>query len=484
MGLISKFLVLVSLLSAAVVMNIIAATWSISMLERELSWPLVAMQATLDSLHDTRSALITLELADHDGALTPTIARDRVAEAKERLAVLEDAIPVRMRIGISTSANLHRRLDDTAVLVEDWSSGRPGALERLHTSFRETTRLIERVERQVIEDAAIAVDFGDRLRRRVRSMIVLSVLLTLATIALSSVFVRRWVLQPVEELRRGARRFAEGDLTHRVDVDSPDQMGRLASDFNAMASTIDTLQTERIERERLAAMGEMLRRVVHNLRTPLTGIRGLAESTREEVPKGSDAGMMQGRIIASVDRFESWLRELLKASTPLRVHVSPVRLGSWIGAVIEGRTDAARAKGVTLRMEADSGAPDLVEIDAEQLAHAAVAVLDNAIDATGNGGVIEIRIASTEGSESWTLEFSDEGGGIAEEDRNRLFEPSFTTKPRGTGIGLAMARSIVDAHRGRIEVETRRGPAGGPIGTRFRITIPVHGPPCVANPGQ
>ncbi|HHN77730.1 MAG TPA: HAMP domain-containing histidine kinase [Phycisphaerales bacterium] len=475
MGLIAKFVILASLLSAAVGVNIVAVVWSIGMLERELSWPLDSMQATLENLHEIRTELIDLERRGRTGALDRDRAVGVLSRSVDRLASLDGEFPGRMRIGIGAGENLRRRLEDAGRLAGAWSPGASSA--PLLDSLASTVTLMDRIERRVIEDASLAVDFGRRLRQRVLGAILLSALLTLATIGLSAVFVRRWVLGPIDRLREGTGRLAAGDLSHRVEIETGDQMGLLAADFNTMASTIDRLQKEQIERERLAAMGEMLRRVVHNLRTPLTGIRALAESSREEVADSSEVGQMQGRIIASVDRFEGWLRDLLKASSPLQVRPRRVMLEPWIKGVIEGRADAASARGVRVEFRMEPGAPERVEIDAEQMSRAAEAVLDNALDVTPRDGVIGVTVRGSVEPGWWSVEFSDEGGGIGPGDLGRIFEPSFTTKPGGTGIGLAMTKSIVDAHGGRVEARNRAaGPASGSgrgPGAIFRFEIPI-----------
>lgn len=488
MGLLSKFGLLFTLLSAAVILSIASAAWAIGLLERELSWPLDSMQRALDTLHGARDELVALDLADDENRLSPAEARLRLKRIMTWVDDLGRAGSADLRVGISTRSNLLLRLGEMNAIVDRWEDGDENARREFHTAQMAASMLIGRIERRVIDDAALAVDFGDGLRRQVFATILISVLLTLATIGLSAVFVRRWVIKPVESIRAGAQVFAAGDLTHRVSVEGRDELGRLANDFNTMASRIDRLQTERIERERLAAIGEMLRRVVHNLRTPLAGIRGLAESSMDEAPASGDIKEMQSRIIASVDRFESWLRELLKSSTPLEIRTRPALLEPWIEDVVAGRRDAADAAGVEIALDVAPGIPESVELDADQMAHASVAVLDNAIQAAGPDGRVEITVSAADRPGCWVLSFSDSGPGIDAEHLGRIFEPSFTTKPNGTGIGLAMTRSIMEAHGGRIEVESCRVDAGVRFGTTIRLVLPcVRSDPYaggVANTGQ
>lgn len=473
MGLLTKFVLLVSLLCAAVAMNIGATVWSVRFLDRELSKPLASMQSTLERLNEIRTEIQRVEdsLEPH-----PAEVRAAIEEALRAINALASESQVRVTMGTSTNRNLAQRLRRAAELAEQLEDGGSEVRAELFVLLGETTALIRRIEARVLDESEFAVDFSDRLRSRAMLMNLISSALTLCTIGLSAGFVRRWVLSPIELMRRGTQRFGRGELDHRIRVRGDDQLGQLAADLNTMAETISTLQDERIERERLAAMGEMLRGVVHNLRTPLSGIRGLAEFSRDEAPQDSEIPDMQARIIASVDRFEQWLQELLSVSTPKSVRLKPERVGDWVAALGEARRDAAGVLGVRLRVTIDSDAPEIAEFDSVQLAHAGWVVLDNAIEAAGSGGEVSVR-AGGSGGTGWVLEFSDSGPGIPAENLEKIFLPYFSTKPRGTGIGLAMCRAIVQTHGGRVQVGHRESGSRGGSGTVIRFELPrVPGP--------
>src|SRR5262249_25264293 len=144
--------------------------------------------------------------------------------------------------------------------------------------------------------------------------------------ALGFSLLHRWVLQPVARLRTAAARIGDGDFAHRVLVrpggPGRDELAQLSTEVNHMAGLVRAMQDERVERDRLAAAGEMVRRLTHNLRNPLAGIRGLAEITRGDLPPAADElRENQERIIATIDRFEHWLSELLSATSPLTVQL-------------------------------------------------------------------------------------------------------------------------------------------------------------------
>jgi signal transduction histidine kinase len=231
-----------------------------------------------------------------------------------------------------------------------------------------------------------------------------------------------------------------------------------------MAETIAAMQDERIERERLAAVGEMVRRVAHNIRNPLAGIRSLAELTRSDLDDASPLAENQDRIVRTIDRFEGWVQMLLTATRPLQVSPAETQVRPWIQGIIDSHRPSAERGGVRLELF-DAGAPDVATFDARLLEQAVAAMIDNAIGVTGRGKSVQVEVGS--GGESWTIEIRDEGPGVPADIRAKIFTPYFTTRRDGTGLGLAMAKQVVEQHDGRIEIES------GEDGAVFRVVIPL-----------
>ncbi|MEZ6241714.1 MAG: HAMP domain-containing sensor histidine kinase [Phycisphaerales bacterium] len=492
-----KFLGLMAILGLAVAINVATAWWAIRTLERELAWPLDSMQRVLDGLHDAQMGVERQSAAigmlrgaggrvvmpaepDPENRAAFLDASDDVRQRFERL----EAMPTfRLRSGVSTTRNLKDRTAAVRALGERWFDGDTSVGNELGAQIAQSLELIERVQGRIITDAALAVDFGESLRRRALTVLIISVLMTLVCVALGVLFVRRWVLRPVGELRGAALRYASGDLSHRVRVSGKDELSTLGAEFNEMAETIAKMQRESVERERLAAVGEMSGRIVHNLRSPLAGIRSLAEMTRDELPQESDLREAQTRIVNTLDRFEGWLQQLLRASAPLDLEVTRCEARAWLTEVVEAQRAAAEGRGVALACGVE-GAPLQAVFDRRHLEHALVALLSNAIEATPRGGTVRVEGFSDAGSGCWAIRVSDEGPGVAEGEAERIFRPYYTTKSGGTGIGLALAQRVARQHGGEIRVENRPESAQGPGGATFVLDLPLDAGWVVAHTGQ
>ncbi|MBM6402276.1 sensor histidine kinase [Phycicoccus sonneratiae] len=228
------------------------------------------------------------------------------------------------------------------------------------------------------------------------------------------------------------------------------------------------------ERDRVveARRRELVAWVSHDLRTPLAGIRAMAEALDDGVaPPGSD---YLGRIRAETDRMSDMVGGLLALSRlqsgSLVLDVAPVDLADLVSDTVAGARPVAERRGVVLSASADR--PVVARVDGAELGRALANLVANAVTHTPSDGAVRIRLAArTDGAE---ITVDDECGGIAPEDAGRLFEPGWRgTGGRtpaagvGAGLGLAVARGIARAHGGDVEVTPRHGP-----GCRFRLVVP------------
>lgn len=327
------------------------------------------------------------------------------------------------------------------------------------------------VESNVLLDAARAVSFGEEMLRAQVYTLHAGMLCSALIGVLALLLARRWVMTPLARLREATERFASGDLTHRALVSGVDEMAGLTAQVNTMAEAIGQMQEREVERERLAAVGEMVRRLAHNIRNPIAGIRNLAELTHMRSADEGAVRDMQTEIIQAVDRFNVWLRELLDVTSPLALRPDTHEVGPWIEGVVGAVRPLATMCEVEIAVRVADASMRAV-FDAQRLEHAVVAVLTNAIQASPPGARVEVVVTRMNEdsfpARAWQVEVLDEGEGVPEEIRDLVFHPYFTTKADGSGIGLATAKQIVAGHSGQIELLTRS--AGG---SRCVVRIPA-----------
>lgn len=279
--------------------------------------------------------------------------------------------------------------------------------------------------------------------------------------------VRRWVLLPLQELRRATDEIGRGNLDHRARVSSRDELGHLAAAVNKMSEDLARIQQRMVQRERIVAKGELMAYVAHNIRNPLAGIRGLADACRRRLEPGSPLKGQHEEIVAAIDRFERWLREVEHACTPLEIHAEPIDLREIVSNVIAVFRPMAQRRRVSIEALNGNG-PHVVPVDARHFEQALAAVVGNAVEAAGEGGRVNIRIEETPERSQWCVCVGDNGPGISPELSQKVFEPSFTTKRTGHGLGLALARRVAELHGGQLSYER---PPGGE--TTFRFQMPA-----------
>jgi signal transduction histidine kinase len=227
------------------------------------------------------------------------------------------------------------------------------------------------------------------------------------------------------------------------------------------------LEAEMERRERLSALGNMAAAVAHEIRNPLNAVSmGLQRLRIEFQPAETEEyRALLDLVQGEVRRLNTIVEDFLSLARPLSLRPEPINVPALVDEVLLLADGESRAAGITTERAI---APDLprLEADRDRIKQVLLNLVLNAIQAMPGGGRL-ILGASVSGG-ALTLDVSDTGDGIAPEVLRRLFEPYVTTKPKGLGLGLAIARRIVEAHGGRIEAVN--SPDGG---SRFRVTLPL-----------
>ncbi|HEV8701643.1 MAG TPA: ATP-binding protein [Candidatus Polarisedimenticolia bacterium] len=252
---------------------------------------------------------------------------------------------------------------------------------------------------------------------------------------------------------------------HQPDLHLLEALAGLA----AVAIQNSHLVEERVRAERVLAIGQMARAVVHDLRSPLSSIRGLAELLRERAPEGDPSRPHLATIMAEADRLAGITGDLLQFSReapPLQR--LPVPLADLVRQTIQPLQPLLQRSNISLALILDEDAR--ASVDAARILRVLHNLVTNSLEAMRSGGLLEIRCGRANGS--CHLSVRDGGCGMSEEVRRRVFEPFFTHgKAHGTGLGMAIVQRIVAEHGGSIRIDSTPGQ-----GTTIELILPAAGP--------
>ncbi len=239
-----------------------------------------------------------------------------------------------------------------------------------------------------------------------------------------------------------------------------------------MAIMNTRLYQEGLQRERLVATGETVASLSHSIKNILQGIRGGADVVEMALKKSSLEEAKTGwqMLERNLDKVQALTMNMLAYSKPRRPTLELTHVPHVLSECLELVKDRAAAKKVTLLTEISTTQPP-IPIDADGIHQAVLNLLANAIDAVpANRGVVTLSAEYESVSQNTIIEVQDNGVGIAEKEREKIFAPFFSTKgQRGTGLGLAVTRKIVEEHHGSIEVISKLGQ-----GTTFRMRLPMN----------
>jgi two-component system sensor histidine kinase HydH len=229
---------------------------------------------------------------------------------------------------------------------------------------------------------------------------------------------------------------------------------------------IRELQEQVRRSERLASLGRLASGVAHEIRNPLSSIKGFAQYFQEKFEEKSEDQSYATVMVQEVDRLNRVITQLLDLARPRELRVHPFALSQILEHPLKLIRPDLEKKGMKLIL--DSVQEDVVEVDSDQITQALLNIFLNAMESVGEGGELRVRTIPNPGKKGVEIWISDTGPGIGKEELTRIFDPFFSTKKKGTGLGLAITAKIIEAHRGEISVESEEGK-----GATFKIFLPV-----------
>lgn len=274
-------------------------------------------------------------------------------------------------------------------------------------------------------------------------------------------------------LSEAARALAQGKLDTRVPVVGRDEVAMLGRTFNDMAGQLQA--ADRKQRELDLLRRDLIAWVSHDLQTPLASVRVIVEALADGMVDDPETTQ---RYLATAKRDVEALTDLIDDlfqmaqldAGGLSLEITPSDVGDLVSDTLEAFTPLARSRGVAL--SAACHAAGVVSLDVRRIGRVLNNLLGNAIEHTPAGGRVSLEARRSGGD--LVIEVTDTGNGIAPEDLPRVFDRFFRGEPArpratgGAGLGLAIARGLVEAHRGRIAVASTPG-----VGTTFTIRLPI-----------
>lgn len=219
------------------------------------------------------------------------------------------------------------------------------------------------------------------------------------------------------------------------------------------------------EAERLAAMGKAFSGLAHDLKTPLIAIGGLSRLVQKNLEEDNPCRNKLDLVIKETQRLEEMVKEILDFSKPLELRRSKDDIGKVINQCTDLISDLAQQRNVNVENQCPQNLPP-VSFDASRIKQALINLLVNAIDASPGGETVKLYCYLKQ--KRLVIEVTDNGSGIAVNKKEEIFLPFFTTKRDGTGLGLPIAKKIVEAHHGYLEVLGNRE-----RGVTFKVIIPI-----------
>jgi len=294
-------------------------------------------------------------------------------------------------------------------------------------------------------------------QRRIASLYTNIILLWLAAILVGLGFtylLARRIVEPVKVLDRAAEEVARQNYAIQVEVDSDDEMGRLARTFNNMCGSIRQAREDLIRQERISTIGRLSGSIVHDLRNPLAAIYGGAEMLVDADLPPAHVKRLAGNIYRASRRIQELLQDLLNVSRGKHQAPELCRLREVASAAVDSLAGAAEAQGVAIALEIP---PEIeVPVERSRVERAFVNLIGNALEAMPDGGEVRITARLEEGSA--LVHVQDNGPGIPAEIRAQLFQPFFSAgKRNGLGLGLALSRQTVLEHGGDMWVDSTPG---------------------------
>lgn len=285
--------------------------------------------------------------------------------------------------------------------------------------------------------------------------------------------------KPMTILVEGAKKVAEGQLDVQIPVKQKDEIGELSFAFNEMTKKLRKhilelelthqrmLKTQKqlSHSEKMSAIGQLAAGLAHEIYNPLNVISGFSEYLLGKIPKEDPKRSYLEDISRETVRCQKLVAELLHFSKPKEPEFAPTSMNLLIHETLSLVTHQTKIKNIKVETNLNTKLP-IIDLDKDQIKQVLLNLFINACQSMPDGGILSIQ--SSQMDEQIQIKVTDTGEGIDKKDLENIFNPFFTTKEEGTGLGLALSYSIIEKHRGKVQVTSQLGQ-----GSTFTIQLPL-----------
>ena len=385
-------------------------------------------------------------------------------DQKGRMLAHPDFAPYRFNIKNYPSSSVKRLIHDMMNKNTGWKNYI--YLERKKVAVFSSVPIVDWSMAVTIANSEYKKE-ATAIKENITLIVVIAALLTIGMISILSY----WITRPIRRLVEATNQIAAGNLKQEIPIQSKDELGELTASFNSMTKHLSRVQNELVRSEKLISLGRLSAGVAHEIRNPLNAIKGAIVFLQRRRSQDRLVQEYITLISEEIDRLNRFVSEFLNFAKEKQLHIVRTDVNRLIRNVQHLHSKKAQDHNIRFANHLDPFLPH-VPLDSDQMEQVLVNCLLNAIEAMPEGGEIHFTtIVERDGSlispTTIKIIIEDTGIGITSEHLQNIFDPFFSTKETGTGLGMPLSLGIVESHGGSLKVTSVEGQ-----GTRVVIELP------------
>lgn len=298
--------------------------------------------------------------------------------------------------------------------------------------------------------------------------------LTIGLIAFSGIFltlllgiiISLGITSSIRELLRTTMKVASGDLDARAKVNTSDEIGALAEAFNNMTSELKLSRDKLIQSERLAVVGQISAGIAHEIRNPLTSMKMIMQMLRNKLRNDEQTAESIAIVLQEIDRIDLIVSSLLDFARPTELSLKLVDIRDILNDVLKVMDPNLSSNNISVIKRLGEDVPELM-LDENKMRQALMNIIINSIHAMPEGGTLTVTCGYDREASFVELTIADTGIGMSQDVLEHVFDPFFSRRHGGTGLGLTNVKRIIEQHGGTVNIESEEG-----VGTKVTMNFP------------